>query len=501
LVAANQYIDYLGKNSSSIGYSFSNIRELNIFIEKYQQAEIAQDTKNKYLGEILFFKAWDYFDKVKNWGEVPWLDKPLQTNSPELFGPRTPRGVLLDSILATIDKAITYLPAKEAAANNRVHKEMAIFLRSRIGLYEGTFRKYHQLPLDADRFLRIAAESARQLMDGGKYALQQGDHGSVYHQLFATESYAANPEAILWREYSAALTYGSAFSRYFTQNLRHKFGATRSLVDEYLCADGLPIANSALFQGKNSLTDELKNRDPRLTQTIADFGTYNLAVGVSQGAENAPMPNLPGMNGNKNPTGYRLAKWWYNSPEDWNRITNGQQVCLMWRYAEVLLNYAEAKYELGEMSQGVLDASINQLRSRVGMPPLLLGSEPADARLDGIYQTYLGHTISPTLREIRRERRVEMAFEGTRWDDIVRWKAGGLMDVPVEGIRFNQHEFPGVVVDKDVFLMPGGFLDPYRQTLPQGRKWNDRQYLFPFAIEELVTNPNLVQNPGWDSPR
>jgi len=501
LVAADQYIDYLSKNSSSIGYSFSNIRELNIFIAKYQQAEIDQDIKNKYLGEILFFKAWDYFDKVKNWGEVPWLDKPLQTNSPELFGPRTPRGALLDSILATIDKAIAYLPAKEAAANNRVNKEMAIFLRSRIGLYEGTFRKYHQLPLDADRFLRIAEESARQLMDGGKYALQQGDHGSVYHQLFATESYAENPEAILWREYSAALTYGSAFSRYFTQNLRHKFGATRSLVDEYLCADGLPIANSALFQGKNSLTDELKNRDPRLTQTIADFGTYNLAVGVSQGAENAPKPNLPGMNGNKNPTGYRLAKWWYNSPEDWNRITYGQQAGLMWRYAEVLLNYAEAKYELGEMSQGVLDATINQLRGRVGMPALTLGSEPADPRLDGIYQTYLGQTIHPTLREIRRERRVEMAFEGTRWDDLVRWKAGKLLDVPVEGIKFNQSEFPSVVINKDVYLTAEGYLDPYRKDLPQGRKWNDRQYLFPFAMEDLVINPNLVQNPGWDAPQ
>lgn len=500
LVSANQYIAYLNASSNDIGYNFTSIRELNIFIENYDKAPIDQDIKNKYLGEILFFKAWDYFDKVKNWGEVPWLDKSLQTNDPQLFEPKTPREALLDSIIMTLDQAIAFLPSKEMAANNRVHREMAIFLKSRIGLYEGTFRKYHQLPLDANRFLRIAAESALMLMDGGKYALQQGNHNTVYNQLFATESYAANPEAILWRQYSTALTYGSAFSRYFTQNSRHQFGATRSLVDEYLCADGLPISSSPLFQGKSSLTAELKNRDPRLTQTVANFGAYNLAVGVPQGAENAPKPNIPGLNGNKVPTGYRVAKWWYNSVADWDRVTNGQQAGLMWRYAEVLLTYAEAKYELGEISQLVLDKTINQLRSRVGMPKLWLGSEPIDARLDGIYQTYLGGSISPILREIRRERRVEMAFEGTRWDDIVRWKAGKLLDVPVEGIKFNQTEFPKVVVNRDIFLSPEGFIDPYRQTLPAGRKWDDRQYLFPFAMEELLLNPKLIQNPGWESP-
>lgn len=498
-VAANEYISYLNSTSNAIGYNFENIRDLNIFIENYSRAQIDETTKNRYLGEVLFFKAWDYFDKVKNWGEVPWLSKSLQSNSTEeLYAPKTERGALLDSIINSLDRAIGYLPAKGSEGNNRINKEMALFLKARIGLYEGTFRKYHGLNLDADKFLRYSTEAAEQLM--GKYSLVQGDKNSVYYNLFATESYSGNPEAILWRQYSTALTYGSAFSRYYTQNLRHAFGATRSLVDEYLCADGLPIGTSTVFEGKSSLSTELRNRDPRLTQTIADFGTYNLAVGVPQGAENAPKPNIPGLTGNKVPTGYRVAKWWYNSPTDWDRTTNGQQAGLMWRYAEVLLNYAEAKYELGEISQDIIDNTINLLRDRVDMPRLTLGAEPVDVRLDNIYQTYVGTAIHPTLREIRRERRVEMAFENTRWDDIVRWKAGKLLEVPVEGIKFNQAEFPTVVVDRDIFLSSEGFIIPYKQTLPNGRKWDDKQYLFPFTMEELILNRNLVQNPGWDRP-
>lgn len=499
-VSANQYTAYLTGTSAGIGYNFRNIRTLNIFIQNYNRVQIDQNKKNQYLGEVLFFKAWDYFDKVKNWGEVPWLSRSLETNDTDIMqGPRTERGELLDSIIACVDKAIEYLPNKGSEANNRLNKEMALFLKARIGLYEGTFRKYHNLNLDADKYLRYATEASEKLMQG-QYNLVQGNKDEVYFHLFATEDYTGNPEVILWRQYSANLTYGSAFSRYYTQNNRHQFGATRSLVDEYLCVDGLPISSSAVFEGKSSLSQELKNRDPRLTQTIADFGTYNLAVGVSQGAENAPLPNIQGLTGNKCPTGYRVAKWWLNNPTDWDRTTNGQQAGLMWRYAEVLLNYAEAKFELGEMSQNVLDMTINKLRERVGMPSLSLGMIPNDERLDNIYSKYVGYSLNPVLREIRRERRVEMAFENTRWDDLVRWKAGKLLEVPIEGIKFNQSEFPNVVVDKDVFLSAEGFILPYNLTLPDGIKWDDKQYLFPFTIEELVLNKGLKQNPGWEAP-
>ncbi|NQX55830.1 RagB/SusD family nutrient uptake outer membrane protein [Pedobacter panaciterrae] len=496
-VGTDEYIAYLSGGSGSGGWNFEGVRQLNFFIDNYKRASLPDNIANKYLGEIYFFKAWDYFNKVKLFGDVSWLQHSLNINSPELFGARTPRAEVMDSVMVILNMAIDYLPAKGTEETNRLNKDMALFLKSRIGLFEGTYRKYHtELGLDANTFLRYSAEASEALLN--KYSLVQGDYNTVYNSLFATESYKSNPEVIMWREYSAAVTYGAAFSRYFAQNLRHQFGATRSLVDEYLCADGLTISTSPLFKGKGSIQTEMENRDPRLTQTIANFGTYNLANTTIQGANNAPLPNLPGMNGNKCPTGYRLAKWFYNNPVDWERVTNGQQAAPVFRFAEVLLNYAEAKYELGEVNQLVIDQTINKLRDRVGMPHLTIGNEPADSRLDGIYQTYVGASIPPLLREIRRERRVEMAFENTRWDDLMRWKAGKLINVPVEGIKFVQSQFPTVVVNKDIYLSAEGYILPYFKTIPAGRKFDETKgYLFPIPTEDLILNKNLVQNPNW----
>lgn len=496
-VGTNEYISYLSGGSGSGGWNFEGIKQLNFFLDNYKRADVSADVANKYLGEIYFFKAWDYFAKVKLFGDVPWLSHALNINSPELTAARTPRAQVMDSVISILNKAIAYLPEKGAEESNRINKDMAQFLKSRVGLFEGTYRKYHtELGLDPAKFLRYSVEASEALLP--KYALVQGDKATVYNSLFATETYRGNTEIVMWREYSAALNYGAAFSRYFAQNLRHQFGATRSLVDEYLCSDGQTISTSPLFQGKGSIQTELQNRDPRLTQTISNFGTYALASTTIQGANNAPLPNLPGLSGNKCPTGYRLAKWFYNSPVDWDRVTSGQQAAPVFRFAEILLNYAEAKYELGEASQAVIDQTINKLRDRVGMPRLTVGSEPSDPRLDAIYLTYSGKTIAPLLREIRRERRVEMAFENTRWDDLIRWKTGRFIDVPVEGIKFVQSQFPTVVVNRDIYLSSEGYILPYIKTIPAGRKFDEsKAYLFPIPSEDLLLNKNLVQNPNW----
>jgi hypothetical protein len=496
-VGTDEYIAYLSSTNDAGGWKFEGIRSLNYFLDNYKRGNLPDNITKPYLGEVYFFKAWDYFDKVKLFGDVPWLEHGLQTNSPELFDPRTARAQVLDSVIMILDRAIEYLPVKGTESNNRLNKDMALFLKSRIGLYEGTYRKYHtELGLDGSKFLNYAVQASEALLN--KYQLVQGDKNAVYNGLFATETYSANTEIILWRQYDGSLNYGAAFSRYFTQNQRHQFGATRSLVDDYLCSDGLSISTSPLFQGKGSIQSEMQNRDPRLTQTIANFGTYQLSNSTIMGSENAPTPNLPGMNGNKCPTGYRVAKWFYNSPADWNRVTNGQQAAPVFRLAEILLNYVEAKYELGQADQSVIDKTINKLRDRVGMAHLIVGAEPADPRLDAIYQTYVGGAINPLLREIRRERRVEMAFENTRWDDLMRWKAGKLIDVPIEGIKFVQSQFPKVVINKDVYLSTEGYIMPYFKTLPNGRKFDEsKAYLFPIPIQDLLLNKNLKQNPNW----
>lgn len=394
-VAANEHIRHLSVSSGSDGWNFSNIRALNLFLENFRRTEISTEIQNIYGGEIYFFKAWDYFEKVKLFGDVPWLTHTLTTESPELMAPRTPRAGVMDSVLTILNTAIEWLPAKGSENEGRINKDHALFLKMRIGLHEGTYRKYHtELSLDGTKFLEAATDACEQLMAGGYSLYNSGGPGQVYNSLFAQYSYKSNPEIILSKEYSESLELGVAFSRYFAQNLRHRFGATRNFVDEYLCKDSLPVSSSPLFLGKDSIQQELKNRDPRLSQTIANFGEYNLAPGV-MGANNAPKPNLPGLSGNKCPTGYRLAKWFLNDPVDWQRVTNGMQAAPVFRYAEVLLDYAEAKFELGEADQTVIDQTINVIRDRVGMPHLNIAAIPSDPVLDANYSTYTSYVPNP----------------------------------------------------------------------------------------------------------
>lgn len=502
-IAANEYNSHISGGSGSGGWNWVQMRRLNYFLENYNRADISVEAKNKYLAEIYFFKAWDYFEKVKLFGDVPWLSKVLQTNSPEVMAARTPRAQVMDSVLFILNKSIEWLPEKGSAKAGRINKDVALQLKSRICLYEGTYRKYHKnLGLDGAKFLNEAVTACEALMTKGYSLYKIADKSNVYNSLFGQYSYANNPEILLWKEYNADKKLGVAFSRYYTQNLRHQHGATRSLVDEYLCADGQPISVSPLFQGHETVQKEMTDRDPRLRQTICNFGEYMLESTKVMGSNNAPVPNLPGLSGNKCPTGYRVAKWFFNEPLDWDRVTNGMQACPVFRYAEVLLNYAEAKYELGQCTQEVVDKTINVIRARVDMPALKVNSIPQDPALDLRYSTYCGYVPAPLLREIRRERRVEFAFENFRWDDLMRWKAGRFLEVPVEGIKFVQSQFPKVVVNKDVYLSSEGFIMPYFKTLPNGRQFDEsKQYLFPIPIEDLVLNPNLAQNPGWESTK
>lgn len=504
-VTNNDYISYLTGGTGSGGWNWENLRQINYFLNNYAKTAISPEEYNVYLGEIYFFKALEYFDKVKLFGDVPWLTKDLQTDSEELYAPRNKREDVIDSVLMVLEKSYGLLP--EGSSNSgRINKDMVLFMKSRIGLYEGTYRKYHGGE-NAQKYLELSASASLELMQSGKYEITTGDPNTVYNSLFAQEDYASNKEIVYWRGYNSELTLGSAFSRYFTQNNRNGgSGATRSLIDDYLCKDGESISTSPLYNGKNSIELEFKDRDPRLAQTISIPGEYSLRPGIGMAGSTAnPLPGIKGSNtasGNLCVTGYRLAKWFYDNPADWARTTNGLQAAPILRYAEILLNYAEAKAELGQISQTILDQTINVLRERVAMPALRLGNEPTDPRLDEIYATYVGYTVTPVLREIRRERRVEMAFEDVRWDDLVRWKALKLLSMPVEGMKFNQKDYPSIKVGTDIILSGDGLILPYAQILNnQNRTFDERMYHFPIPITELVLNPNLEQNPGWETAK
>ena len=258
-------------------------------------------------------------------------------------------------------------------------------------------------------------------------------------------------------------------------------------MDAYLCKCGKPISLcKEHFLGHDSIQAEMLNRDPRLTQTVCYPG--------KDLQRKTMKPSIPGSNistGNI-PTGYQIIKYWVDDPAEYLRYQQGILDAPIFRYAEILLIYAEAKAELGECTQEDLDKSINLLRKRAGMPDMIIADLVKDPMSDF-------PSFPVLLDEIRRERRVELAIEGMRYDDLMRWKAGKLLEKTVRGMKFVQSQYPTVVVGKHIDVDKDGFILPYWNILPNGRTFDEsKHYYFPLPTEELVINKNLKQNPGWD---
>ena len=521
----------------STGWYWWNLRKVNFFLSHYDKAELSQEKKNAYAAEAYFFKAWDYYQKVLYFGDVPWLTKDLNVDSEELYAPRAPRAEVMDSVLMCINKAVDWLPEKANQETDRLNKDQANFLKARICLFEGTFRKYHtelNLQNTANTWLEEAGKACETLR--GKYSLYK-DGEDTYWKMFEAIDVSNNPEVILSRNYLESKV-GHAAQRYYNQNNsnREAMGATRGLVDEYLCIDGRPIytgGSEGNYEKNPNFLDygkwtELENRDPRLTQTICKPGEY---VTIYQGGvvdleqNGITYPNLTYNASGAAMTGYRVIKHWMGDPEEENRTTNGIQAAIEFRYAELLLMYAEAKYELnGTLSQSDVDLTINALRERAGFDfekyptaKLTVGQEPADPRLDKIYADKLDYTVSPLLREIRRERRIELAIENHRYEDLMRWQAGKLLTVPLRGMNFLsvQDLYDGthntkpetavaVELNKTVFVDENGFIicypkSPYQNTIKGTLPWDDYRYYWPIPKEELIMNENFVQNQGWEN--
>lgn len=536
--------------ANSVGWTWENLRSVNYFIRNYTKALPAVDNDinrlNKYLGEALFFKSMDYYRKLMLFGDVPWISRDLNINSEELFKPRDKRTLVADSLLATIDLAIEKLDKVTGKADGRINQDMALFLKARIALFEGSFRTYHDelgLQSSANSFLEACVDACEKIMATGRYELYRGD-ANPYWKLFTFKkdpSSDGNKEAILVRTYNGS-NVGHATQRYWDQNnslsgARPAGGATRSLVDEYLCIDGRPIytagtegnyTSNPLFKGYDGMWTELENRDPRLTQTINYPGEnrslFNRTTGILDKEENGvTYPRLSyNVGGGTTVTGYLPIKHWMGDRTENEATTLGQQTAIEFRYGEVLLMLAEAKAILGTLTQDDLDRTINKLRERAGFDfaqypdsRLQLGNIPADPRLDKIYAEKLSYSVSPIIREIRRERRVEMVLEDRRYEDLMRWKAGNLMTVPLRGMKFTAEKQtlyngsntkkPIIAlkeeVNKDIFLDKDGFIIAYPRSpnIINGTPlWADYRYYWPLPLYDLTLEGNqLEQNPGW----
>lgn len=479
--------------ASGGGWTWTNVRNVNYFLENASRVPDG-GLKDHYIGEAYFFRAWNYFTLLKSFGDLPIITKTLSADSKdELYGSRSSRTDVVNFIISDLDLAISKLKKKNEVPAQRISRDIASLFLSRVALYEGTWEKYHQNDAfkgktNGDAFLNKAAQAAKAVIDGGIYSLVTGNPNQVYYELFNQINLSSNPEILLWRSYSTA--QGDAFTNQLW-NWPHGSGYTQEMVRMYLCTDGKPIALSPLYQGENDIRDIIKNRDPRFVQSVMNPGDPIL-INLRNDTTKYTLPILGGAQ--NDPTGYESQKFRRPQLDPATGQQSGELAYIIFRYAEALLNYAEAKAELGQLTQGDVDITINKLRSRVGMPNMVLASIQTDPN----WPDY-GYTVSPALYEVRREREVELLTEGFRLDDLMRWSAHKLfVGKRPKGAYYTAElkaAYPNLVVDAN------NFLDPYKTALTGangGWGFNPaKHYLLPIPTNELTLNPALRQNPGY----
>ena len=518
------------RTSSSASWSWTNLRYINLLFENSYKC-IETPVRTKYEGVAHFFRALFYFEKVRQLGDVPWYDHVIASDdAASLNRPRDSRGFVMKKVLDDLDSAAVKLPvAWSSQPVYHVSQNAALALKSRVALFEGTFRKYHNIPdetvdgtvISANWFLNQAADAAHKVMESKKYSLYNLDSKklnpsapSPYREFF-TLTNAESSETILSKRYNKDINVTHSLQFNFTSRRQ---SATRRFVNHYLFADGTPIQSKPGWETM-SYKDMFDGRDPRLAQTIQAPG-YK-----AEGASAAGVLNL-----GYTVSGYRVIK--YICSDAKNQGSTSETDFPYLRYAEVLLNYAEAKAELGELGNKDVQETIDVIRARAGVAPL--GGVPTspDALLRTYYPNANGSQLAAIL-EIRRERTVELFAEGLRLYDLIRWKEGkwvtpastsGFQGIYIaalgeqdldgngtpdayfykgagkpSGINGNIPTSNIIRIGTDITLSNGnsGYLVYYGT---EGYVWNeDKDYLWPIPLSQIqATHGALTQNPGYE---
>lgn len=500
-------------------WGWGHLRNFNFFIENCTDERISESVRNHYIGLARFFRAFFYFEKVKRYGDVPWISTALDVDDPDLYKARDSRELVMDEILADLNFATQNITLESDGSRSLVTKWVAYALKARVCLFEGTFRKYHtELGLQgtANVWLNEAASAAKTIMDQSGYKVYTGaGTDKSYRKLFINPA-PVGDEIMLAAVMSQSFAKTHAANWYYTSTTTGvRFNLIRTFVNTYLNIDGTPFTNNPDYKTMQ-FHEEVVGRDKRLKQTIrlGDYERLN---------NNVPFKSAANMLYSY--TGYQPIKWTLDDINVDTRDLNDNSVS-MFRYGEVLLNYAEAKAELGTLTDADWAATIGALRARAGITGgLTTKPTVVDPYLK---EKYFPGISDPVILEVRRDRGIELFMEGLRFYDIVRWKRGELMEmewngiyVPELGTPLDLNEdglmdvvyykgskpstsgYPAIPVD-DLY---GGKPNDYR--LKNGtygeitwlntitRKWEDKNYYYPIPEGAKLTNPNLGQNPGW----
>jgi len=512
LTSTGQYeVVALGGN---VNWQWTTLRSINYFLVNNVDPKLPERVRNNYSGIARFFRAWFYFEKVKRYGDVPWIDKPLDVSDSALYKERDSRALVMDKVLEDLDYAIANITATNENSRTLITKDVALALKSRVALFEGTFRKYQptfNLQSSADRWLNESANASKVLIDSRRYSLFTGTGvNDSYRQVFTRDVPIAQ-EVLLTNVQSTALGVRHQANWIFTSATTGvRFSFIRQFINTYLNIDGTPFTNRPGYQTQ-TFQEETKGRDARLAQTIRTPGYRRIQSGSLIAAPPAFTYTY---------TGYHPIKWSVDDASADGGALNTNAVHLF-RYAEVLLNFAEARAELNQLTAADWAATVGATRARAGITG---GLTALPTTIDPYLQSvYFPGVSNPAILEIRRERGIELAMEGLRFYDIVRWARGALMEMEWRGIYVpaaNQNIDLDENGTPDVYFFttnpanrPAGitFLGVtgtdfklangtsgeiiWRNDVP--RKWEQKNYLYPIPETDLLTNPALKQNPGW----
>lgn len=494
---------------------YKAIRNVNFLLQNITNCEDKGTDYEQCLGEAYYFRAAYYYHLLVNYGGVTWVEDQLDPDSELMKRPRNTRTEIVDYILNDLKDAITYLKEQDNNATRRVHRDVARALKSEVALFAATWEKYHRAENDPfydktltnpdakiKEWLELAATAAKEVIDRNVWSIHStGKPLTDYRDMFIDTDLSDNQEVLWWKEYNASAGIGHNVTYYACQG-GGQIGVSASLVDDYLTIDGKPFTGNAKLEAKRTYGAELSSelRDPRLSQTVFMPGQQIRNDGTLYA-----WPPLDATNYHQNTTGYSILKYEeFNTSNSaaYTTANRSQAPAIQVRYADILLNYAEALAELdGANNASEIQKALHPLRVRVNMP---------DVDFDREYNTdadYPFHNLDKYIQAVRRERRVEKALENCRLTDILRWAAADELIVGktptgalYTGSTLGEH-FEGIMtVGSNIWLKDGYIVSFNNTNYPNGWQFDvDRDYLLPIRQEMVggLTGGLWEQNPGW----
>ena len=549
-----------GSTASGNGWDFSGfVRRVNIMLSHIDESSLSQQEKDHWKAVGYFFHSFWYMELIDRFGDVPWVDKVLSESSEEIYGPRMARTEVAAKVMERLKWAEENIGDFTSQDGEKtINADCIRAAISRFGLREGTWRKYHGIE-GADTYLNECIRASELLMASypDLYYGTDIQPAAGYGEMWTTEDLEGIPGIILYKAHVQDINPVQG-GCYVEHTSSHYVEMNQNTVDLYLMKNGKPIANSASgYHGDKTMYTTFRDRDPRLYHIV--MPPYKVeANGANKPSENPKatwgytdnpadreyidimganytcsnpgygMKRLPGQNWSASlvpeipnlgtgafvtcRSGYYVWKLWCNWETNFNNGALNVADKPIFKIEEVLLNYAEAKAELGAFDQPVADKTINKLRDRAGVAKMNVAE--IDDNFDPNRPLYYpegnttGIKVPALLWEVRRERIIELMGEGFGFYDIRRWRmAHWFLNRTATGI-WTSKEF---AVSKGMTLynpetglsdgqngsMTEGYLFLFNNPIKEGKGWLDKYYLYQVPTDEILLNPELTQNPGW----